>query len=301
MLLFMTEQSTRHLYMIEPAVFYANPETLETNNYQEPDDKSAQSLFEAALREFRGLRDALVENGVFVSTLKGSESCPDHLFPNWFMTHRDRTFSLYPMMNDNRRAERVPGQIAWLSHYYGLRADYSAHERDGRYLEGTSALWLDRPGQKAYVALSARVNEDLAREWCRENGYEPIIFETSGHNGKPVYHTDVALHIGTGFAGVCTQAILPQYRDTVLGNLQQGREVIEITPDQMRSFCGNALEVLGRGDKKMLVMSDTAYSALRPDQKEAYLRHVTKIIHAPLPVIEQYGGGSARCMVQELF
>ncbi len=294
-------QSTNHLYLVEPAVFYANPETLETNNYQEPDRAAHADIFKKALAEFRAFRDLLIEHGVFVTTAKGIKECPDHIFPNWFMTHPDRTYSLYPMMNENRRKERTAHEIAWLERHYSLRKDYSAHENEGRFLESSSALWLDRLNRIAYVALSPRVDEGLARAWCEENSFRPVIFETRGHNGKPVYHTDVVMHIGTDFAGICAESLLDDYRESVLRSLRESRDVIELTKEQMRAFAGNALEVLGKDGEKYLVMSDSAYESLREDQREQYLNRVSKIIHAPLPTIEQYGGGSARCMLQELF
>lgn len=294
------KQSTRHIVMIEPGEFYANPETMDTNHYQIDEHEAIPEVTRRAIAEFRGLRDTLVEAGVLVTTWKGHRTCPDHVFPNWFSTHSDGGYVLYPMVNENRRAERSEEMIESLEKGYRLRLDLREFESQGRALESNGSLCQDRINNKVFSALSRRTDPELAEKWARETGYELVLFETRSHTGKPVYHVDIVMFIGTGYAGVCMEAILPEYHGLVRAALD-GLEVVELTMDQMKHFAGNSLELLGHDNEKILVMSGTACRALRDDQKERLLKHVTKIVWSDIPTIETYGGGSARCMIQELY
>jgi hypothetical protein len=69
----------------------------------------------------------------------------------------------------------------------------------------------------------------------------------------------------------------------------------------MGHFCGNVLEVKGSDDRKLLVMSGSAYNAFTEEQKKDMLEHVDKLIHCDIPTIEEIGGGSIRCMMAELY
>lgn len=297
----MLRQSTRSLLLIEPAVFYANPETMQTNVYQVEQELSHEESFKKALVEFRAFRDLLVENGVIVTTIRGSENCPDHLFPNWMSTHEDGKMILYPMLNENRRAERVPEMIDFMKTHYEVEHDFSGFENRGQALESTGSLCLDRLNKVVYAALSVRTSESLARTWAEQTGYDIEIFETTSHQGDPVYHTDLVMWIGTEVAAICSECITEEHRERVLSRLKQTHEVVELSLDQLKAFCGNALEIIGAKDEKMLIMSDVAYEALDSEQKEIYGRYFSRLLHAPIPTIEQYGGGSARCLIMELF
>ncbi len=303
---FLLSQSTRHMLMIEPAVFFANPETMETNVYQvEEDGPGKEALFQAALKEFRDFRDMLVENGVYVTTTCGYQECPDMVFPNWASTHRDEngegTLVLYPMLNENRQAERAPGMIELCKRSYANVVDLTAHEKEGRVLEAQGSLVLDRVNKIAYAALSARTDKALVEKWGELMGYQTVIFNTKSHTGQPVYHTDLIIHIGTSYAGVCAPAIVEEDRARVVDSLRTTREVVEFSMDQLQSFCGNALEVLGEGNAPMLVLSSAAYAALSGDQRAMMEKHFTRLLHSPLPTLEKYGGGSARCTLMEMF
>lgn len=328
-------QSTRHIIMMEPSGFCSNPETRETNTYQADNPTNAGSLNALAIQEFRTLRDILVEHGVFVTTLKGTEGSPDDLFcNNWISTYEDGSMVLYPMLAPNRRLERRPELIAWFKKRYRLALDLSSAEEAGQYLESTGSHALDRVNKRAYVALSARTNQDLVERWADVMGYEVIFFDTRNHVNKPVYHTDVVMFIGTDLIGICADCIVPADIDRVLGKIRETHRVLLLSMDQLRDFCGNALEVRGENlieeveispkavvkgtvgplmaasidqtlasrviERRYLAMSARAYGALLPDQKDLIAMYFDGgVITAPIPTIEKYGGGSVRCMLLE--
>ncbi len=301
------EQSTRHIMMMEPADFQANSQTKETNQYQQDNPADLRPVHEAALCEFRAFRDILVENGIIVTTVVGQAQCPDDVFcNNWVSSHaagahEGNRMILYPMLAENRRTERRPEIMKILNRHYEVALDISEAELEGRFLESTGSLGMDRINRKIYCALSPRTDQELAWQVAETLSYDITFFNTENHVGKPVYHTDVLMFIGSGYVGICLECITGADRERIAHELSQTHEVIELSMEQMRSFCGNALEVRGRQDKKMLVMSSAAQEALHEEQKAQILKYVTKIVHAPIPTIEKYGGGSARCMLLELY
>ena len=283
-------QSTNALLMIEPEEFFANPETMTTNVYQvDVDAEKPEVIYERALAEFRGFRDNLVEHGVIVTTLRGKAGCPDMVFPNWASTHEGGEMVLYPMLNDNRRAERDPAMIAMLSKAYPKILDWTHYEEEGKFLEARGSIVSDRVNQRAYATMSDRTNRDLAEKWAQEMGYSIEIFNTTSHTGKPVYHTDLVIWIGSTLAGVCSECIVDEDRARIVEALKQTHAVIEFSNEQLRSFCGNALEVVGRGGANMLALSEAAYQALEPAQKAVMEEHFAALIHSPLPTLEKYG------------
>ncbi|MGH1398940.1 MAG: arginine deiminase-related protein [Alphaproteobacteria bacterium] len=301
----MKKQSTNHLFMIEPASFYANPETLETNAYQIDEHEPPEEIYARALQEFRTFRDTLIEAGVIITAAKGLPECPDMVFPNWASTHReiggDPTLFLYPMLNNNRQKERDPALVEMFKRLYPNTEDWTGMESEGNALESTASIVMDRVNKNGYAALSPRTDKNLARLWCADMGYALETFQTRSHTGIPVYHTDCVMWIGTTLAGICTEAIIEEDRERILAKLKSTHEVVEFTSSQLRAFCGNALEVIGKNNQKFLAMSTAAYEALEPAQKTLILQHFNGIIHEPLPTLEKYGGGSARCMLMELF
>lgn len=295
------KQSTRHIMVMEPVGFHSNPETKETNTYQQDDPNDVVSIQQRAVLEFRRFRDILIDQGVFVTTIKGQKESPDDIFcNNWVSTLGDGTLVYYPMLAHNRQIERRPEIMQMLEGRYKVALDLSAYEKEGRYLESTGSLWIDRVNKVVYSALSARTDARLAKLWCEKLGYELVTFNTRNHAGKPVYHTDVMMFIGTGYAGICLECILEEDRERVRQKLSRTHEVIELSLPQLQSFCGNALELLGEGNEKMLVMSHSAFKALQPAQVSAFLKHVSRIVYSDISTIEAYGGGSARCMLLEL-
>ncbi len=290
-------QSTNHIMVMEPVYFHANPETMPTNSYQHGDDKDTHEIHQKALLEFRAMRDLLVQHGVVITTTLGKEGCPDDIFPNWISTHDGGRMVLYPMLAPNRQAERRKDIIDVLRRTYKDVQDFSPHEKHDKALESTGAMCLDRVNKIAYQVRSARSHDELAAMWCKMNDYTHIPFDTE-YKGKPVYHADVVMWIGTELAGVCSECLL---KDDVVKHLKHHREVIEFTNTQMEAFCGNSLEVIGTGGERMLVMSDAGYNSLSDEQKITLSQHYKTIIQPKIPTIEYYGGGSARCMLLELF
>ena len=285
--------------MMEPVEFHENPETRDTNSYQKHDDVSDEVILARAIKEFRAFRDLLVAHGVTVTTVLGQKGCPDDIFcNNWVSTLSDRRMIFYPMLAPNRQKERNRTDvIAILNTMYDDVFDLSAHEKDGKFLESTGAMWLDKVHKIAYQGRSKRSYEDLAAKWCAHFGFEHVPFDTDYH-GKPVYHTDVMMWIGTNLAGVCSESLKDR---SLVDHLKKKREVVEFTNSQMEAFCGNSLEVIGTGGEKMLVISKAGYSTLTNAQESLIGKHYKTVITPEIPTIEYYGGGSARCMLLELY
>jgi hypothetical protein len=296
----MQSQSTNHLFMIEPAEFYANPETLDTNAYQAgagvPDDE----ILRAALVEFHAFKNILLKHGVKITSGKGVKGSPDMVFPNWFFTHASGEMILCPMHNKNRQAERVPELVTLLRGVYPKVLDWTNYETQGRALESTASICSDHINKRAYSALSRRTDRALAEQWAAHRGYSIEFFETL-HKGMPVYHTDCVMWIGTTLAGVCDSVIVGEGRERIVQKLKETHEVVRFSAHQLETFCGNALEVLGSKGERMLAISQGAVDSLVPEQSAVIERHFDHIVSVPLPTLEKYGGGSARCMLAELF
>ena len=208
------KQSTNHLLMIEPADFFANPQTMETNVYQVDDHEDIEVTSARAIKEFRGLHDRLVENGVKITAAKALPQCPDMVFPNWFFTFRDGRVMLCPMLNKNRQEERSEDLVALLGKIYPEVIDWTEYEAFGLALESTASIVSDRANRKCYAALSARTDEGLARKWAEFIGYDIEFFNTRSHAGIPVYHTDCVMWIGSTLAGVCSECIVDEDRQS---------------------------------------------------------------------------------------
>lgn len=293
--------------MVRPHRFGWNAETAVSNTYQSQPTAAAAAVHQEALSEFEGLRALLVRSGVSVTVFDdpGEPATPDSLFPNnWFSTHADGTLVLYPMAAASRRAERRPQLIAALRRELGVVRvlDLTGWEGEGRYLEGTGSLVLDRVHGIAYAARSLRTDPQLVERASEELGYRPLLFETVPQNGQPVYHTNVVMAVGSSVAVVCLEAIAgAESRAAVRAALRDtGRELVPITLAQLSRFAGNLLELRSRDGVALWVMSTQAFEALDPGQR-AVLGRDARILHAPLATIESVGGGSARCMLGELY
>ena len=298
----MSKQSTSHLFMIEPEAFYSNEQTAFTNHYQEKvTDETPEIIAEKALAEFHGLKNVIEDKGIKVTSLKGSKDCPDHIFPNWFITFDDKTMQIFSMMAPNRRKEKKPSMIEHLTNTYELTDDMSYLENKEVFLESTSSMVFDRVNRIVYAGISPRTNAVQLIIWCRNNDYELVLFETESHTGSPIYHTDVLMYVGTDIIGICLDVIKQEHRDYVEEKVNAHHKVIELTPEQIQNFCGNAIEAKNNNNELFLIISSTAFNALNQDQKEQLLKSYKDIIHSDIPTIEKYGGGSARCMLTELF
>lgn len=298
--------------MIRPVAFRLNEQTAVNNYYQVGDVDSLPLTVNAkAQQEFDRLVVKLREVGVTVVVVDDTiePNTPDSIFPNnWVSFHDNGDVGFYPMFAENRRLERRE-DILDLLEEQGFKieniVDYTSAEEDGFYLEGTGSIVLDRANEKAYCALSPRADEELFIEFCEDFDYAPVIFEayqTVDSERKLIYHTNVMMCVGSTFAVLCADCIDDkQERKMVLESLKKDeKEIILLTEKQLGSFAGNMLEVLGADDKRFLVMSTTAYNSLTAKQIEQIEKHVT-ILHSDLTTIEVNGGGSARCMMAEVF
>lgn len=297
------KQSTNHLLMVEPSAFYANPQTMSTNAYQiDAKEVGRDVTLSKAKKEFRLYRDMLVENGVKVTTILGEKECPDMVFPNWASTYDNGQLILYPMLNDNRSAERTPEVIALLEKLYTKTKDWSNFESEGLALESTASIVADHVNKRAYSGISMRTSPVLVDKWADFMGYDVITFETQSHIGIPVYHTDFLMYIGSEMVGICAECITDvDVRRHVIERISMTHEVVEFSMDQLQKNCCNALEIIGLNGEKMLTMSAAAFDTLDVKQRGVIDRHYKTLICPDLKTLEKYGGGSARCMLMELF
>ena len=297
--------------MVRPHSFRKNEETATNNHYQRDiAQASPEEIIERAQEEFDGLVDQLKAAGVEVVVFDEAEphETPDALFPNnWISTHADGTVALYPMFAPNRRTERREDVPLVLEHQFGFDVrqiiDFTEFESHNKFLEGTGSIVLDRVNRKAYAALSDRTDARALEHFCDQLDFEPVAFQalqTVDNQRLPIYHTNVMMSIGSGYAVVCLDCIDSddERKQVVDAIAQDGLELIAITEEQVNQFAGNMLELTG-DEGPVLVMSASAYQSLVPGQIEKLQQHTT-LLHAPLPTIETCGGGSARCMIAEI-
>ena len=297
--------------MVRPHSFRKNEETATNNHYQRDiAQASPEEIIERAQEEFDGLVDQLKAAGVEVVVFDEAEphETPDALFPNnWVSTHADGTVALYPMFAPNRRTERREDIPLVLEHQFDFDVrqiiDFTEFESHNKFLEGTGSIVLDRVNRKAYAALSDRTDARALEHFCDQLDFEPVAFQafqTVDNQRLPIYHTNVMMSIGSGYAVVCLDCIDSddERKQVVDAIAQDGLELIAITEEQVNQFAGNMLELTG-DDGPVLVMSASAYQSLVPEQIEKLQQHTT-LLHAPLPTIETCGGGSARCMIAEI-
>ncbi|SHI90443.1 hypothetical protein SAMN04487911_107100 [Arenibacter nanhaiticus] len=304
-------QVTNTILMVRPVNFRKNEQTAVNNYFQEDLDLKNQEINAKAQAEFDALVTSLREKGVNVIVVNDTleNDTPDSIFPNnWVSFHEDGTVGLYPMFAENRRKERREDILETLEErgfVIDSLMDYTSAEDSEYYLEGTGSILLDRVNRKAYCALSARADEELFIEFCEDFEYTPIIFtanQTVGDDRLPIYHTNVMMCLGETFAVICLDTIddKKEKKHLVSQLKEDGKEIIAITEQQMHHFAGNMLQVMGMGNKRYLVMSSAAYNSLAPAQIKSLEKHCD-IIHSPLDTIETCGGGSARCMMAEVF
>ncbi len=300
-------QTAGDLLMIRPAAFGFNPQTVATNYFQQA-NTSEKNVQELAAQEFEGLATLLRDHDIDVLVVNDTiaPTKPDAVFPNnWISFHEDGTIFIYPMHAANRRWEKQPhvlGEVLRKFDYARIE-DLSYYEQEQRFLEGTGSMVLDRTNQIAYACYSHRTDKDLfITDFAARMSYLPVGFHATDEEGHPVYHTNVMMSIADRYAVICLEAITDeQERALVAATLQQsGKTLIPISRAQMQGFAGNILQVHNRQGKKYLVMSDQAYEHLTAQQKTV-LTQFNPILHTPLSTIETYGGGSARCMIAEIF
>jgi hypothetical protein len=295
-------QSTNSVLMVRPCQFYPNPETAADNAFQRNATCGSDALTLVARKEFdaavRALRPAGINVHVFEDTAEPEK--PDAVFPNnWISTHHDGRIALFPMYSALRRRERRQDIVEELRKHYRVAEliDYSAFEDEDCCLEGTGSLVLDHPNKIAYVSLSNRSNPKVIQRFAHDFSYEPVTFTSIGRNGEPIYHTNVMMCIGTAFAMVGLELIRNKAeRQHVRARLERtGKDIVELSGDQIANFAGNAIELHNNRGEKLLVLSNRAAQALTEKQRETLTRY-SRIVPLELPTIE-LGGGSARCMI----
>jgi len=306
------QQTTNTILMVRPASFRMNEQTAVNNYYQQELANMLPATINAkAQQEFDAFVVKLKAVGVDVIVVEDTKETdtPDALFPNnWISFHENGDVAIYPMFAENRRLEKREDVLTILEEQ-GFKinsiVDYSEAEEQGIFLEGTGSMILDRVNRKAYCALSPRADEELFIEFCEDFEYTPVIFtanQTVNGEVAAIYHTNVMMCVAETFAIVCLASIDDKKeKKSVVKHLKtSGKQVIAITEEQVVQFAGNMLQVKGANDEQFLIMSSSAYNSLTANQLQEINKH-TSIIHSSLEVIETCGGGSARCMMAEVF
>lgn len=300
-------QTTDTVLMIEPVAFGFNEQTAVNNYFQIQQEGNVQG---EALKEFNAFVEKLRAKDINVITIKDTlePKTPDSIFPNnWVSFHADGKVVLYPMFAENRRLERRDDIINQIKEQFEVTEviDYSGAEKDNLFLEGTGSMIFDHDNKIAYGSVSLRLDEGLFRKFCSDFGFQPVVFhsyQTAGEERLPIYHTNVMMCVADQFVVICLDCIDDESeRNNVIETIKNsGKELIEISEDQMQNFAGNMLQVQNKSGEKFLVMSQSAYKSLNRDQVSAIEKYC-EIIYSDLEVIETNGGGSARCMLAEVF
>lgn len=310
----MNKHITNKILMVKPVNFGFNEETAINNYYQKKDGKSPFQIQNDALFEFENMVKTLKENEIDVKVVEDTKKpyTPDSIFPNnWFSTHEeDNTVILYPMFAKNRRLERREDIYEFAENPNNINIlDYSPLEEENIFLEGTGSLVLDRKNKKAYCSISKRADENLLDIFCNDIGYKKVAFHSyqtieTNHQEerKLIYHTNVMMAIAEKFVIICLDSIdnIREKEDVIKELKASNKEIILISEKQVEKFLGNAIELKNKEEESLLVMSLTAYKALEEEQKRTIEKY-SKIIPVDVSTIEKYGGGSARCMIAELF
>lgn len=298
----------KRVLMVEPVHFGFNPETAPSNSFQNNPEGDAARVQEQALAEFNAFTDLLEDHGIEVLRFRDENPVrtPDSIFPNnWFNTDRNGLLLTFPMAAENRRAERHERIITFLQNSYNYQVDssLSAYENQGLYLEGTGSLVIDHEHKTAFAALSPRTDLEVLKQYSAKSGNELCAFEALGPAGELIYHTNVMLCIADSFALVGLETIAPDDRERVKRKLESlGKELIELSNEQVYAhFAGNALQLQNKAGEKFLVMSQKAKNSLTDPQLEQIKKYNNLILASGLDTIEKVGGGSARCMLAEIF
>jgi hypothetical protein len=298
-------QTTPYLLMIRPINFSFNAETAVNNAFQvQGQSNNAQ---EKAQKEFDDFVAILRKNKVDVTVIQDTPEpyTPDSIFPNnWISFHQGNEICLYPMFAQNRRKERKPHVIEELKKkfIFGKTTDFSHYEDQNMFLEGTGSMVLDRENNIAYACISPRTTPEVFTDWCKTMSFKEIAFFALDNNNQEIYHANVMMCVADKYVIICLDSIKnPTEREFITKTIKNsGKEIINISIDQMNHFAGNMLQVSNLDGEKFLVMSSAAYHSLNPEQISA-IETYNKIIHSPLDTIETNGGGSARCMMAEIF
>jgi hypothetical protein len=290
--------------MVRPVNFAFNSQTAVNNAFQVASNDNG--VHQKAIKEFDAFVDKLRSKKVDVIVVNDTPEphTPDSIFPNnWISFHSNGDIVLYPMFAQNRRVERKQNVIEEIKSKFLVShtIDLTKYEDEEKYLEGTGSIVLDRNKHIAYACVSPRTDPQLFNEFCRKMNYEPVLFHAIDANGAAIYHTNVMMCVAETFVVICRDSISDaSERKTVTDKIiDSGKDVIDISPEQMNQFAGNMLQVNDAEGKKYMVMSTQAYESLTREQIAKLELH-NEIIHSSLDTIEQNGGGSARCMMAEV-
>jgi len=300
--------TTDTVLLVPPTSFFFNTETAQDNEFMHTPDRAQtrSSVRSAALKECNALHAALSEAGIDAHlALNHRADAPDALFPNnWFSTHADGTLSLYSMKAESRRRERIPQTIARLQQLgYTQVENFTEGENEGKVLEGTGAMVLDRANRVCYVCESQRADISVAERWCEAMGYKLFNMGPAlDVHGHPIYHTNVVMSVGTSVAVVCMSTLTASKQAELRAQLEStGHALLDISHEQMGQFCGNVLELASPTKGRVMVMSLAAFKAFTPQQHETLAQHKVTPIYADVTTIETLGGGGVRCCCAELF
>lgn len=302
------QQTTNTLLMVRPAHFGFNEETAGNNAFQVNDQSlSANEIQEQAKAEFDAFVAKLRAAGIKVIVVEDTSTplTPDAVFPNnWVTFHQDGLIITYPMYAPKRRLERREDVLNDLGRQFAItnHVRMEAHEEQDKFLEGTGSMILDRPNRLVYACLSPRTDAALLDEFARITGYTPVVFHATDAQGQDIYHTNVMMALGESFVVIVLDSVRDEQEKAALlaRFAATGKEVIDLSLAQMMAFAGNMLQVRNSAGQTFLVMSTQAYESLHTKQIVQIEKH-TKILHSPIKTIETYGGGSARCMMAEVF
>tara|TARA_B100000674_G_C37930462_1_gene957714 strand:+ start:502 stop:1407 length:906 start_codon:yes stop_codon:yes gene_type:complete len=297
---------TSNILMISPEKFRSNEFTMDDNVFQSRKSVNTE-VSKKVMKEFEKLKNTISDKGISVYSIKDDSihDTPDSVFPNnWISFHNKHKAVIYPMFAENRRYERHSDTLKKLSKKgidVQITHDYSIYENQNKFLEGTGSIVLDRNSKVAYCSLSMRSDQELFNKFCGDLNYRPVIFN-SIYESKPIYHTNVLMSICSNFCIICLESIKNEdEKNNVIKSLENSSlEIIDITYNQMSSYLGNCIQLLDKDGNPVLVMSSSAINSISNQQLKRILNH-TDIIHSDIKTIENYGGGSARCMIAEIF
>lgn len=302
------KQTTSTIMMVRPANFGFNPQTAISNAFQDNDTSLSETKIKnLAVEEFDNFVQKLRDNGIHIIVIQDEVEPikPDAVFcNNWISFHTNGTMILYPMLTENRRLERQESVVEQVTAGFEVkrRIDLSDYEALGKILEGTGSMILDRVNRLVYACLSPRTDAELLDEFCKWAEYEKIVFHSVDSNNQEIYHTNVMMAMGDEFVIISMETIRDEAERTMLLKYfeKTNKTIIDLTMVQIEAFAGNMLQVENKDGKTFLVMSEQAFKSLRQDQIEL-IESYTNILYAPIYTIEKYGGGSARCMMAEVF
>lgn len=303
-----TNQTTNTIVMVRPANFGFNTETAVNNAFQTNDESlSIAAIQEQALKEFDAMVEKLRNYDIDVLVIDDTKTPvkTDAVFPNnWFTSHEGGYVVTYPMFSPNRRQERREDIIEEISNSFVISKRYSFdyYEEKNQFLEGTGSMILDRENNKIYACLSERTNIKVLEKFAVLSNYDKLIFHATDPEGMPIYHTNVIMSLGKDLVIICLDSIGDMdEKKAIINSLQNdGKEIIDITFEQVKSFAGNMLELKKTDDSSLIVMSEQAFHSLEPEQINQ-IKSRSDFMYADIPAIEKYGGGSVRCMIAEVF